>query len=113
VGRSARLRLPGLDGARLTWPDGKPTGAMLVLGDEPLGRELGLITLNAGVNDGAAALEWLADHAAELGADGPLLLAGAGAAELAARARENGWPEIAGVLDGSGELRPDQRRLRR
>jgi len=75
-----------------------------VLGDEPLGEALGAITLNAPIDEGAAALEWLADHAAELGADGPLLLAGVGegaaaaAAELAARARENGWPPIAGVL---------------
>jgi hypothetical protein len=107
VGRSAQLRVPGLAGARLTWPRAKPTGAMLVLGDEPLGEALGLITLNARAADGAAALEWLADHAAELGADGPLLLAGVGEAaaaaeELAARARADGWPELELVRPASG-----------
>jgi acetyl esterase/lipase len=48
------------------------------------------------------ALEWAADHAAQLEADpGVVLLGGAGkggavAAQVALRARENGWPSLAG-----------------
>lgn len=45
--------------------------------------------------DELAALEWVAEHAAELGAPERLLIAGgARAAVLAIRARDGGWPAI-------------------
>jgi hypothetical protein len=100
---SAQLRLSS-GSARLVWPAGAATAAMVLLGDvpEPESRSLAdafaAVVLNAPVREGAAALEWLADHAAELGADGGRLIL-AGAADdvlwLAARARAQGWPPIA------------------
>jgi acetyl esterase len=65
---------------------------------------LGVVSLSAacrGLEDAATAIEWTADHAAQLGADGArLLLAGlhagaAVAAALAIQARDNGWPDVA------------------
>jgi hypothetical protein len=120
-GRSAHLRLrrgDGLLGAQLFWPPGVPAGIMIVLVDAGesgatghgervcrwFSEALGVVSLNAacaGLDDGATAIEWTADHAAQLGADGArLLLAGlhAGAAVAAAaaiRARDNGWPDVA------------------
>ena len=50
------------------------------------------------------ALEWAADHATQLDADpGAVLVGGIGegadlAARVAARARENGWPELVGEV---------------
>jgi acetyl esterase/lipase len=54
----------------------------------------------AALEDATAAVQWAADHAAELGADpGRLLVAGVGtgaglAAGVARRARDDGWPPI-------------------
>ena len=103
---SAQLRLRS-GTARLVWPAGTATGAVVLLGDvtEPECRSLAdsfaAVVLNAPVREGAAALEWLADHATELGADGGRLIL-AGPAELAdevhalaARVRERGWPALA------------------
>ena len=65
---------------------------------------LGFVSLNAaceGLEDGTTAIEWTADHTAQLGADGSrLLLAGlhggaAVAAALAIHARDDGWPDVA------------------
>jgi hypothetical protein len=77
---------------------------MVLLGDvaEPECRSLAeafaAVVLNAPVREGAVALEWLADHAAELGADGGrLILAGTAddVLSLTARVRAQGWPPIA------------------
>jgi hypothetical protein len=69
-----------------------------------LSEDLGLLILAvscpAGAQDGMTALEWAAEHAAELGADpGRLLVAGQGAgsavaAAVASRARAAGWPAV-------------------
>jgi hypothetical protein len=100
---SAQLRLRS-GAARLVWPADAPTGAMVLLGEVPepecraLADAFSAVVLNAPVREGAAALEWLADHAAELGADGArLILAGAAddVLSLAARVRAQGWPPIA------------------
>jgi acetyl esterase len=54
----------------------------------------------SGLEDATAAVQWAADHAAELGADaGRLLVAGVGtgaglAAGVARRSRDDGWPPI-------------------
>jgi hypothetical protein len=120
VGRSAQLRLRGGDrplGAQLVWPAAVAAGVMVLLVDagEPsaadhgeyvcrsLSDALGVVALNAacgGLEDGATAIEWTADHAAQLGAGGArLLLAGlhagaAMAAALAIQARNDGWPDV-------------------
>jgi hypothetical protein len=120
-GRSAQLRLRGGDGplgAQLVWPGAVPAGMMILLVDAGeagatahgeyvcrfISETLGVVSLNVacgGLEDGATAIEWTADHAAQLGADGgPLLLAGvhagaAAAAALAIQARDSGWPDVA------------------
>jgi acetyl esterase/lipase len=70
----------------------------------------GLLSLSAAcrrgreLEDGVRAIEWTADHASQLGAEGAgLILAGlhggaAVVAALALRARDDGWPEIAHQL---------------
>jgi alpha/beta hydrolase fold len=70
----------------------------------------------AAFDTATTALEWAADHAAQLEADpGAVLVGGIGegadlAARVAAGARENGWPELAGeVLLRSDEFGPDSR----
>jgi alpha/beta hydrolase fold len=104
---SAHLRLPGSGGLRLVWPDDAPRAVMVVLveaGQEAAGERLppsDVLGVVARLEDGAVALEWTADHAAQLGADGaPLLLAGLGpgaaaAATLAIRSHDAGWPAVA------------------
>ena len=113
-GSSARLRLRGGEvDARLVWPAGAPTGMLVLLAGEPeegeriarrLSDALGVVALVAACEDGETAIGWAADHAAQLGVrSGRLMLGGlhAGvdvAVELAARAREDGWPDIEEVL---------------
>jgi hypothetical protein len=58
----------------------------------------------AGIDTATTALEWAADHATQLEADpGAVLVGGIGegadlAARVAAGARANGWPELAGEV---------------
>jgi hypothetical protein len=94
---AARLR------ARVDWPRARATAVALALADgtawaggflddfvvvTPLGSQR--------TGEELGALEWLADHAGELGAgSGTLVLAGgARAARLAVAARDNGWPKL-------------------
>jgi hypothetical protein len=123
VRRVAELQLRGSAGplpARVSWPVLSPGGgppAMLVFHPADAGGEdvdalcralcaqAGLVVLwtvrPAALGDAATALEWAADHAAELDADpGRLLVGGQGAgASLAAaaalRARDERWPALA------------------
>ena len=111
---SARLRLRGGEvDARLVWPADAPTGMLVLLVGEldegeqiarRLSDALGVVSLVAPCEDGATAIGWAADHAPQLGVRGGRLLLGglhAGvevAVELAARAREDGWPDIEEVL---------------
>ena len=107
---SARLRLRGGEvDARLVWPADAPTGMLVLLVGEleegehiarRLSNALGVVSLVAPSEDGATAIGWAADHAAQLGVrSGRLMLGGlhAGvdaAVELAARARDDGWPDV-------------------
>ena len=115
---SAQLRLRS-GTARLVWPAGATGPGVMVLLVEPdamdeadrVSRSLaavpGILSLSAvcrpghELEDGAASIEWIADHAAQLGADGRrLILAGleggaAVAAALTIRARDRGWPTVA------------------
>ena len=114
---SAQLRLRS-GTAQLVWP---ATGGavVMVLLVEPSGmreaarvsRSLpGILSLIAicrdgrELEDGADSIEWIADHAAQLGADGRrLILAGldgaaAVAAALTIRARDRGWPVVEHLL---------------
>ena len=111
LSQDADLHLRGGVRARVTWPpatSGGPPPLVVLVGTDPqLGRELAVhvpaVVLS--VDPGAAreALEWGADHAAELGAaPGGIVLAGSrrGApaiAALAREARDRGWPRFAHV----------------
>ena len=101
VARNASLRLRGLH-VPIVWPAAPPAGLLVLLGAEP-SRELaerhGVVILCAAPDDGATVIAWAADHAAELGVTGPLLLAGEGAEALARRARDEGWPDVALARD--------------
>jgi len=107
---NARLRLRGGEvDARLVWPADAPTGMLVLLVGElgegeqiarRLSDALGVVALVAPCDDGATAIGWAADHAAQLGVRGGRLLLGGlhtgveVAIELAARAREDGWPDL-------------------
>jgi hypothetical protein len=100
--RGAAGRLPAL----LLWPAVPDPGLLLYFGEDDtsafaLCAELGVIVLapqHASFGDAVAALEWAADHAAELGAAGEeLLVAGRYAADLAAHAGAQGWPRVVTV----------------
>lgn len=104
VEREANLRLRGVR-ARVRWPDaGDRPGLVVLVADAEHVAEActraGAVVLAAScatLRDAAAALEWAADHAGELGAD-PRRLAVAGgevAAALAVHARDQGWPPLA------------------
>ncbi len=98
----AQLRLRSAS-ADLIWPPGEAAGVTVLLdGDARLAGSLagalGTVVLRVPAGEGAAALEWAADHAGELGG-GSLILAGAGGAAdaalaLARQARDDGWPAL-------------------
>jgi acetyl esterase/lipase len=76
--------------------------------------ELGIVVLSVrtqALDAATTALEWTADHGAQLGADpGRLLVGGIGAgaslaAAVAQGARDNGWPEVTEVTDLASSLR--------
>jgi prolyl-tRNA editing enzyme YbaK/EbsC (Cys-tRNA(Pro) deacylase) len=99
----AQLRLRSAS-ADLIWPHGHASGVTVLLdGDARLGgslaRALGTVVLRVPAGEGAAALEWAADHAGEL-AGGSLILGGAADAvlALARQARDDGWPALARLV---------------
>ena len=77
--------------ARLTWPAGRFDRAVLVLAPALV------LQLPPGtdIDQADSALRWLADHAGEFGlAPDAIDVVGPGAAELARRASESGWPHV-------------------
>jgi predicted dienelactone hydrolase len=110
LSQDAELRLRGGVRVRVTWPPTTHAEPPVLLvfvqppADGALVGELAVrvpaVVLAVEQGSPAEALEWGADHAAELGADpGHLILAGdhAGAgtvAALARQARDRGWPPI-------------------
>jgi hypothetical protein len=107
---TADLRLRGGLRAQVTWPRSaeRPPLLVLVAGEPRIARELAdrlpAVVLAVGDDGAREALEWGADHAAELGAApdrtlvaGPHRVATAVAA-LARQARDRGWPPIATAL---------------
>jgi hypothetical protein len=108
---NADLHLRGGVRAQVSWPPApasRPPLLVLVTGDGRVGAELAAripaVVLSAPTDGAGEALEWSADHAAELGADPErIVLAGEhrGAtviAALAREARDRGWPAIAHVV---------------
>jgi carboxylesterase type B len=108
---NADLHLRGGVRAQVSWPSStaaRPPLLVVVTGDGRLGAELAAripaVVLTAAADGAREALEWGADHAAELGADpGRIALAGehrgaTAIAALAREARDRGWPAIAHIV---------------
>ena len=112
---NADLHLRGGVRAQVTWPPSAPSERppLLVLlrgetADTDLCRELAVrvpaVVLSVEAGEAREALEWGADHAAELGAaPGQIVLAGphrgaTAIAALAREARDRAWPAIAQVV---------------
>ena len=100
---TAELRLRGSAPIRVTWPAAAlvpPPPLVVHLGREPRIDSPAVVLAVSGFEDALRALEWCADHGAELGGDPRrLILAGehsaAGlVAALARHARDRGWPPI-------------------
>ena len=100
---TADLRLRGSAPIRVTWPGAAlapPPPLVVHLGREPRIDSPAVVLAVSGFDDALRALEWCADHGAELGGDPRrLILAGeysaAGlVAALARHARDRGWPPI-------------------
>ena len=126
VGRSADLRLRGRGGpvrVRVRWPAGpllgSPAPVVVVLADpgataaddalcDALCAGLGALVLHVfwdgALERAADALDWAADHVAELDGDPRrILVAGRDRAAVAAsaltlRAGDNGWPPLVGLV---------------
>jgi alpha/beta hydrolase fold/Activator of Hsp90 ATPase homolog 1-like protein len=99
---TADLHLRGTAPIRVTWPAAAlaPPPLVVHLGPEPRIDLAAIVLAVSGFEDALRALEWCADHGAELGGDPRrLILAGDGSAAglvaaLARHARDRGWPPI-------------------
>lgn len=97
---TAELRLRGAAPIRVTWTGEVPAPLVVFLGREPRIDMPAVVLAVTNVDDAWSALEWCADHGAELGGDPRrLIVAGergaAGlVAALAREARDRGWPPI-------------------
>jgi acetyl esterase/lipase len=97
---TAELRLRGAAPIRVTWTGDVPAPLVVFLGSEPRIDMPAVVLAVTNVDDAASALQWCADHGAELGGD-PRRLIVAGepsaaerVAALAREARDRGWPPI-------------------
>jgi hypothetical protein len=97
---TAELRLRGAAPIRVTWTGEVPAPLVVFLGDEPRIDTPAVVLAVTNPDDAWSALQWCADHGAELGGDPRrLIVAGersaAGlVAALAREARDRGWPPI-------------------
>jgi hypothetical protein len=97
---TADLHLRGAAPIRVTWTGSTPAPLVVFLGADPRIEEPAVVLAVTNVDDALSALQWCADHGAELGGDPDrLVLAGertaAGlVAALAREARDRGWPPI-------------------
>ena len=97
---TADLHLRGSAPIRVTWTGAAPAPLVVFLGDEPRIDCPAVVLAVTNLDAAASALQWCADHGAELGGDPRrIILAGdrsaAGlVAALAREARDRGWPPI-------------------
>ena len=97
---TADLHLRGAAPIRVTWTGAGPAPLVLFLGHEPRIDCPAVVLAVTNADDALSALQWCADHGAELGGDPRrIILAGdrsaAGlVAALAREARDRGWPPI-------------------
>jgi hypothetical protein len=103
---TADLHLRGAGPIRVTWTGTGPEPLVVFLGDEP-GIDMPAVVLAVTeYGDALSALQWCADHGAELGGD-PRRLIVAGehpelVAALAREARDRGWPRIERTVISKG-----------
>ncbi len=97
---TAELRLRGAEPVRVMWTGEVPAPLVVFLGREPRIDTPAVVLAVTNFDDALSALQWCADHGAELGGDPRrLIVAGernaAGlVAALAREARDRGWPPI-------------------
>jgi hypothetical protein len=97
---TAELHLRGAAPIRVTWTGTGPVPLVVFLGDELQIDCPAVVLAVTNTADGLSALQWSADHGAELGGDPRrIILAGDHAAAglvaaLAREARDRGWPPI-------------------
>ena len=97
---TADLHLRGAAPIRVTWTGAPPAPLVVYLGREPRIDSSAVVLAVRNFDDALSALEWCADHGAELGGDPRrIIVAGdrdaAGVvAALARHARDRGWPPI-------------------
>jgi len=97
---TAELHLRGSAPIRVTWTGAAPAPLVVFLGHEPRIDVPAVVLAVTNADDASSALQWCADHGAELGGDPRrIILAGergaAGlVAALAREARDRGWPPI-------------------
>jgi hypothetical protein len=103
---TAELHLRGSAPIRVTWTGPAPAPLVVFLGDEPRIDMPAVVLAVTNVHDASSALQWCADHGAELGGD-PRRLIVAGehpelVAALAREARDRGWPPIERTVISKG-----------
>ena len=97
---TAELHLRGSAPIRVTWTGAAPAPLVVFLGHEPRIDYPAVVLAVTNFDDASSAIQWCADHGAELGGDPRrIILAGErSAAELVAalarEARDRGWPPI-------------------
>jgi hypothetical protein len=97
---SAELHLRGCAPIRVTWAGAAPAPLVVFLGREPHIDSPAVVLAVTNFDDALSALQWCADHGAELGGDPRrLIVAGESSAAghvaaLAREARDRGWPPI-------------------
>jgi hypothetical protein len=97
---TAELHLRGTAPIRVTWTGDVPVPLVVFLGDEPRIDMPAVVLAVTNPDDALSALQWCADHGAELGGDPHrLIVAGESSAAglvaaLEREARDRGWPPI-------------------
>jgi alpha/beta hydrolase fold len=103
---TAELHLRGTGPIRVTWMGAGPAPLVVFLGQEPRVDCPAVVLAVTEYEDALSALQWCADHGAELGGD-PRRLIVAGehpelVAALAREARDRGWPPIERTVISKG-----------
>jgi hypothetical protein len=92
---TADLHLRGSGPIRVTWTGTGPAPLVVFLGNEPRIDAPAVVLAVTNPGDALSALQWCADHGAELGGDPRrLIVAGEQAELVTAMARDRGWPPI-------------------
>jgi hypothetical protein len=103
---TAELHLRGTGPIRVTWTGAGPAPLVVFLGHEPSIDCPAVVLAVTEYEDALSALEWCADHGAELGGDPRRLIVSGEhperVAALAREARDRGWPPIERAVISKG-----------